>query len=134
MIKYQNIDKGFYLYEDWVKLHDIIFEAKHDSIIQMWRILKLINFGDDFVPTGLVFDTLVTLFNVEAETQDSEVVLKRLFYRFIELNGKMLTQKEKEEIEFLKILRRIVEGYRDMIRQKLTEGEVVSPRQDKKRY
>jgi hypothetical protein len=34
----------------------------------------------------------------------------------------------------LKILRRIIEGYRDMIRQKLSEGQVVSPRQENKRY
>jgi hypothetical protein len=68
VIKYQNVDRGFYIYEDWTKLHNIIFEAKHDAIVQMWRILKLINFGDEYVPTGLVFDTVVTLFNIEAKT------------------------------------------------------------------
>lgn len=96
MIKYQNIDKGFYLYEDWQQLHEIIFDAKHDAIIQMWRVLKLINFGDDYMPTGLVFDTLVTLFNIEAKTEESEQILRRLFFRFIEINGKQLTEKEKD--------------------------------------
>jgi hypothetical protein len=35
------------------------------TVINAWRILKLINFGDDFVPTGLVYDTLMTVINVD---------------------------------------------------------------------
>lgn len=51
--------------------------------MEMWRILKLINFGDDYVPTGLIFDTLVTLFNNEVPSEDSEKILKRIFFRFM---------------------------------------------------
>jgi hypothetical protein len=69
VIKYQNIDRGFYCYEDWLRLHDVIFDCKNDSIVQMWRILKLINFGDDFLPTGLIFDCMMTLFNIEVKSE-----------------------------------------------------------------
>lgn len=110
----------------------MIFGAKHDAIVQMWRMLKLINFGDEYIPTGLVFDTLMTLFNIEAKAEDAENVLRNLFFRFMIINGKALTEKEKSEIEFMKSLKRILEGYRDMIRQKLKEGEVISPRQNSK--
>jgi len=34
-------------------------------VVNAWRLLKLINFGDDYVPTGLIFDTLITLFDVD---------------------------------------------------------------------
>lgn len=56
----------------------------------MWRTLKLINFGDDYIPTGLIYDTLVTLFNIDRSTLDNEPILKQLFFKFIELNGKVI--------------------------------------------
>ena len=34
-------------------------------VLNTWRLLKLINFGDDYVPTGLVYDTLITLLDQE---------------------------------------------------------------------
>lgn len=39
----------------------------------MWRVLKLVNFGDDFVPTGLIYDTLMTLMMMAAQlSSDSD--------------------------------------------------------------
>ncbi len=35
----------------------------------MWRTLKLVNFGDDYIPTGIIFDSIVTLFNVEKKSE-----------------------------------------------------------------
>jgi hypothetical protein len=70
ILKHQNaFEKGYYCFEDWKLLHSSLFILNEKSItntvINSWRILKLVNFGDDFVPTGLVFDTLVTLINME---------------------------------------------------------------------
>lgn len=71
------------MYEDWLRLHEVLFECKNEAIVEMWRVLKLINFGDDYVPTGLVFDTLVTLFNNEVPSDESEKILRRIFFRFM---------------------------------------------------
>jgi hypothetical protein len=59
----------------------------------LWRILKLINFGDDYIPTGLIFDTLVTLMLMAAEMKgevekhkaldEVEGLLKTIFFKFI---------------------------------------------------
>ena len=37
------------------------------TALNLWRVLKLINFGDDFIPTGLIYDTLVTLMLMAAD-------------------------------------------------------------------
>lgn len=68
VIQHQNIDKGYYCYENWQELHNIIFGRSEEVFAHMWRTLKLINFGDDYIPTGLIYDTLVTLFNIERDT------------------------------------------------------------------
>ena len=39
-----------------------------ETLINMWRILKLINFGDDYVPTGLVYDVLLSVTKVDGTT------------------------------------------------------------------
>lgn len=132
VIKYQNPEHGFYCYEDWLRLHEVIFECRTDAVVQMWRILKLINFGDDYLPTGLIFDCLVTLFNIEAKSEESERTLRALFFRFIQINGKQINDKERDEIEYLKQLKRIVESYKEMITKKLKEG-YVSDRNSKDR-
>ncbi len=71
VLKHQNPDeKGYYTYQQWKELHAVLFDTyPQDPVINAWRILKLINFGDDFVPTGLVFDTLVTLIKVNSTTE-----------------------------------------------------------------
>ena len=61
--------------------------------MNLWRVLKLINFGDDYIPTGLVYDTIVTLMMsttekpTEAERykilEEIEAVLKTIFFKFI---------------------------------------------------
>ena len=57
--------EGYYTFKGWGKLHSELFGIEIDPMPQtalnLWRILKLINFGDDYIPTGLIFDTLVTL-------------------------------------------------------------------------
>lgn len=58
-------------------------------------MLKLINFGDDYVPTGLVFDTLITLLDQEKPPEHIEALLKSIFFKFIEFNGKFLSDKER---------------------------------------
>ena len=40
------------------------------TILNLWRVLKLINFGDDFIPTGLIYDTLVTLMLIAVEDKN----------------------------------------------------------------
>lgn len=46
-------------------------------------MLKLINFGDDFVPSGLVHDTLSTVMNVEQSVDEADYLLKTIFFKFI---------------------------------------------------
>ena len=55
--------------------------------------MKLINFGDDIIPTGLIFDSVMTLMNVDQTVEQTEILLKAIFLKFIELNGKHLTEK-----------------------------------------
>ena len=45
--------------------------------------MKLINFGDDFVPTGLVYDTIMTVINVDETIDQTEYLLKSIFFKFI---------------------------------------------------
>jgi hypothetical protein len=135
VIKYQNVERGFYLHDNFVALHDVIFESSHPTITDLWRMLKLINFGDEYIPTGLVFDSLVTLFNIEVKAEECEATMRRIFFQFIEINGKVLSSKERDDIEFLRGLKKVIEGYREMIRQKVADGFVVSPTKgDQKRY
>ena len=65
VLNYQNEDeKGYYLFENWGSLHREVFNLPDklpQTVLNLWRVLKLINFGDDFIPTGLIYDTLVTL-------------------------------------------------------------------------
>lgn len=63
------------------------------SVVNAWRLLKLINFGDDYVPTGLIFDTLVTLLDVDHSIEENELLIKRIFFKFVEFNGKFLSDK-----------------------------------------
>lgn len=69
-------------------------------VVNGWRLLKLINFGDDYVPTGLIFDTLVTLLDVDRSIEENESLIKSIFFKFIEFNGKFLSEKEREELAF----------------------------------
>ena len=46
-------------------------------------------------------------------------MLKSIFLKFIELNGKYLTEKERDELAFFKVVRTVVEGYRKIIAEKL---------------
>jgi hypothetical protein len=84
-------------------------------VLNAWRVLKLINFGDDFVPTGLVFDCLVTLLDQERSSDHTETVIKSIFFKFIEFNGKYLSEREREELAFFKVIKSIVEGYRKLL-------------------
>lgn len=40
------------------------------TLINMWRILKLINFGDDYAPTGLIYDTLLSVTKVDGTSEE----------------------------------------------------------------
>lgn len=57
------IEKGYYTFEEWAALHEELLGVGKSAlpVLNAWRVLKLINFGDDYVPTGLIFDCLVTL-------------------------------------------------------------------------
>jgi len=46
-----------------ITLANKTFNKNNKTVLNAWRLSKLINFGDDYVPTGLFFDTLVTLLN-----------------------------------------------------------------------
>ena len=66
ILQFQNQEeKGYYTFVDWGALHQEMFGLNKSklppTILNLWRVLKLINFGDDFIPTGLIYDTLVTL-------------------------------------------------------------------------
>lgn len=80
-------------------MHGVLFNISEQvftaTVVNAWRILKLINFGDDFVPTGLIFDSMVTLINLEQTPEEAEYLLKSIFFKFIEFNGKYLSDKER---------------------------------------
>lgn len=84
-------------------------------VLNVWRLHKLINFGDDFVPTGLVYDTLITLLDQERSTEQAEALLKSIFFKFIEFNGKFLSSREREELAFFRVIRSVIEGYRQIL-------------------
>jgi hypothetical protein len=84
-------------------------------VLNAWRVLKLINFGDDFVPTGLIFDCLVTLLDQDRSSEHTEALIKSIFFKFIEFNGKFLSDREREELAFFKVIKSIVEGYRKLL-------------------
>ncbi len=84
-------------------------------MLNVWRLLKLINFGDDYVPTGLVYDTLITLLDQERSVDQAEALLKSIFFKFIEFNGKFLSSQEREELAFFRVIRSAIEGYRQIL-------------------
>jgi len=84
-------------------------------VLNTWRLLKLINFGDDYVPTGLIYDTLITLLDQEKLPEETEALLKSIFFKFIEFNGKFLSEKEREELAFFRVIKSVVEGYRQIL-------------------
>jgi hypothetical protein len=76
ILKNQNAkEKGYYKFEEWKKLHSSLFVLNESiitsTVMNAWRILKLINFGDDFVPTGLVYDTLITVVNIDQTAEET---------------------------------------------------------------
>lgn len=86
ILEHQNQNqKGYYSFEEWKNLHETLLGVGRASppVINAWRVLKLINFGDDFAPTGLIFDTLVTLLDLERSVEQTEVLLKSIFFKFI---------------------------------------------------
>lgn len=74
ILSFQNRDeKGYYTFSDWGSLHQEMFgvhpKRLPQTILNLWRVLKLINFGDDFIPTGLIYDTLVTLMLIAMDSK-----------------------------------------------------------------
>jgi hypothetical protein len=133
-------EKGYYIVKNWENLHAQLFAIEvqplPQTVLNLWRILKLINFGDDYIPTGLIYDTLVTLMllmspeckneSERGKIEEVEGLLKSIFFKFIEFNGKYLSEEEKEELAFFKVIRPVAEGYRKIIRNFLSnqrEGE-----------
>lgn len=110
-------EKGYYTFEEWARLHESLLSVGRQSLpmVNAWRVLKLINFGDDYVPTGLVFDILVTLLDGTRPADQTEALLKSIFFKFIEFNGKFLSEREREELAFFKVIRSVVEGYRKLM-------------------
>lgn len=47
--------------------------------------------------------------------EEVEALLKTIFFKFIEFNGKYLSEDEKEELAFFKVIRPVAEGYRKII-------------------
>jgi hypothetical protein len=101
-------EKGYYTLNNWEVLHSQVFgigvEPLPQTVLNLWRVLKLINFGDDYIPTGLIYDTLTTLMLLVGDEMKSEldhgktieeveVLLKSIFFKFIEFNGKYLTEE-----------------------------------------
>jgi hypothetical protein len=78
-------EKGYYTFEEWARLHESLLSVSRQSLpmVNAWRVLKLINFGDDYVPTGLVFDILVTLLDAARPADQTEALLKSIFFKFI---------------------------------------------------
>ncbi len=51
---------GFYEYMHWLKLHAESFSYVDRKYVEgLWKILRLINYGEVFIPTGLVYDILM---------------------------------------------------------------------------
>ena len=61
-------------------------------------------------------------------------MLRKLFFRFIELNGKVILEDEKSEINYLKILRRLIEEYKVIIQRRLAEEEYTPSSEERPRY
>ena len=110
-------EKGYYTFDEWSTLHQELIGLSRTAmaVINAWRVLKLINFGDDYVPTGLIFDTLATLLDNERPTEEVETLIKSIFFKFIEFNGKFISEQEREELAFFRVIRSVVEGYRKML-------------------
>lgn len=75
ILKFQDQqEKGYYTFRNWGLLHEELFGTETSplpqTILNLWRVLKLINFGDDYIPTGLIYDTLVSLMLMASEVQD----------------------------------------------------------------
>ena len=118
ILKNQNQEeKGYYTFDEWSSLHHELMGVGKGAmaVINAWRVLKLINFGDDYVPTGLIFDTLVTLLDTEHTSEQVEALIKSIFFKFIEFNGKFLSEQEREELAFFRVIKSVVEGYRKLL-------------------
>ncbi len=47
---------GFYQYLDWMKLHaKFLAYVDRRYMDELWKILRLINYGEVQIPTGLVY-------------------------------------------------------------------------------
>lgn len=65
VIELQSEDnEGYYMYKDWVNLNQYLFKDVEEKFRQnLWKIMRLINFGEVAIPSGLIYDVIAELNN-----------------------------------------------------------------------
>lgn len=55
-------NEGYYSFSDWLRVNELIFGSTvSKSATELWKILRLVNFGEVAIPTGLIYEVLAII-------------------------------------------------------------------------
>ncbi len=55
-------NEGYYSYLDWQQVNKVVFgQPNTDCVEELWKILRIVNFGEISIPTGLVYEVLAII-------------------------------------------------------------------------
>lgn len=78
--------EGYYSYSDWLYVNQLLFEGNDSAAFtELWKILRIANFGEVAIPTGLVYEVLAIL-KGKVSAADKEHQLVSVINNFLEVN------------------------------------------------
>lgn len=55
-------NEGYYSFVNWNQTNQILFaDANQHYVTELWKILRIVNFGEVSIPTGLIYEVLAVL-------------------------------------------------------------------------